>query len=301
MSIENVQPYVVSRDIKGLLRRWSGQSGYLIPKENYLDGLSRELHSYLTNIFGAVVEMVSEKEIQRGLNELVRNSKLPVVSLDRAYTTAGGNIVGFIDVTRAVNPQLQSLGLQPRPGFPSIEQQLESIRELGFPRICLVDDVIFSGLDLRDTIIPGLKKLGISVVSIYTGIGIGNGIELLRSMDIQVKCVREYSGVIDVICERDFFAGVPLSGRTVINGRENWSAPYFLPFGDPVRWASLPEEKKLEFSDFCLGVSAELWEKVERLSEKPITLRSLPRRLPNKNQGLEVTKFLKEIKSGLNR
>lgn len=273
----------------------------MIPSENYLDGLSRELYSYLTNIFGAVVEMVSENEIQRGLNELVNRSEFPVVSLDRAYITTGGNIIGFIDVTRAVNPQLQSLGLRPRPGFPPIEEQLKAIQKLGFTRIYLADDVIFSGTDLRDTIIPGLNNLGIRVVGIYAGIGIGNGTELLRNKGIQVRCTREYPSVIDEICERDFFAGVPMSGRTVINGRNWWSAPYFLPFGDPVKWASIPEEKKLEFSDFCLEISIELWEKIKKLSGEPITMGVLPRRLPHQNPSSKVTEFLKEVKSALNR
>ncbi len=215
--IKECCPYVVSLDKTSLLNKWSKDTGYSLPSSDYLLGMARDLENVLSGYFNGIVVMVEEEEIRGGLEKMVASSNYPVYSLDRAYIDGRMKVAGFIDITRAVDEDLQSIGLFPRPGYPSIDHQLRQIARSGNSEIALVDDVIFSGKDLIETICPRLQKLGSKVVKIYAGIGVGTGVELLRDNGFDVQCVREFPVVIDEVCERDFFAGIPMSGRTLID------------------------------------------------------------------------------------
>lgn len=295
--IKESAPYVVSLDKASLLNGWSRETGYSVPAPEYLEGMEGDLRCVLAGYFNGVVEMVSDREIKIGLEQMIGSSRFPVYSLDRAYI-GRNSVSGFIDVTRGVDENLQSIGLIARPGYPPIEHQFRQITQSGEPEIILVDDVIFSGKDLVETICPQLQKLGSKVVKIHAGIGVGTGVELLRNNGFDVECVREFPIVVDEVCERDFFAGVPMSGRTLIDkeGR-SWSAPYLRPFGDPISWASIPREREYEFSQFCLELSIKLWSEVERLSQAGVPVEAVPRQLRNINLDGSITKALREVKA----
>ena len=48
--------------------------------------------------------------------------------------------------------------------------------------------------------------------------------------------------IIDQICERDFYFGIAGSGISIKINEEIVKAPYFLPFGNPVERASIPQD-----------------------------------------------------------
>ena len=103
--------------------------------------------------------------------------------------------------------------------------------------------------------------------------------------------------VIDQICERDFYFGIPQSGISVKEGNIVYKAPYFEPFGDPVERASIPKRYKDYFSKGCLIRSLALWKKIEELSNKNIKISDLPENIINTNNNDRVVKVLKkEIK-----
>ena len=139
----------------------------------------------------------------------------------------------------------------------------------------MVDDVIFSGDMMRRTA-QLVKKMGIRVSAICVGIGISEGIEKLNGFGLGVYCVRKYESVVDEICERDFYPGVPMCGRS-LEGDENVGVPYVLPFGKPTEWASIPVEWQESLSRFCIGQSIKLFEEIGGRSGREVSCQDLDR------------------------
>jgi len=246
----------------------------------------------------------TRKKLRSGLISLCKFCELPVVSLDRAYLNdeTNQNIVGFLDINRAVDEKLRDIGLVCRPNSPDIKTQINLLENLlnktGTKRIALVDDVIFSGKGIIN-IINLLKERGILVEKVIAGIMIGNGLEKLKHEGISTLWLELCPEVVDEVCERDFLAGVPLSGRIILDGDGKlYSAPYFYPFGNPVEWASIPEKTAEDFSQFCVEQSTLLWGKIEKINNSTIPLKAIPRKL--KIQGIteevSIVKALEKLK-----
>lgn len=261
-------PYVVSADIYLLLKKWASAKNFTLPPTDFFAKLRSDLRDKLAAIF-ARVDLLTEDKLQEGLRSLMASEWRPVVSLDRVYTEAQFTL----ELTRAVNARGDDLGLVNRFGTPTLERQLEPLRDL--KEVVLVDDVIFSG-DLFVKVIDRLAEIGVKVGGAYAGVGIGPGLDKIRDHGIQARCVYEYSEVIDEICERDFYPGVPLSGRLVA-GNGNISLPYILPFGRPGAWASIPDECQKDFSEFCWRQTIALFSEIERYSQRIVRCRDLER------------------------
>ena len=101
--------------------------------------------------------------------------------------------------------------------------------------------------------------------------------------------------VIDQICERDFYFGIPCSGISIIKNNQIYKAPYFKPFGNPVERASIPECYEDEFSKSCVNRSILLWEEIERLSKRAVDVKELPERINNLSSGNVVKVLRKEL------
>jgi hypothetical protein len=48
--------------------------------------------------------------------------------------------------------------------------------------------------------------------------------------------------------------------------------PYIAPFGPVVEWASIPEDKVNAFSTECIGLTLRVFEELERINKKAITI-----------------------------
>jgi hypothetical protein len=257
------KPYVVSADIQMLLKNWAAERGFTVPHGDFFEDLREEFRRYVRRIFPAL-EFISEEEIARGLMEMVNNSGLVPVSLDRVYLEAPF----YLDVTRLVNEKGEDCGLGHRPGSPNFLQQIRVLRETGLTEVLLVDDMIHTG-GLLERIVRCLSQIGIRVPLVCAGIGVGAGITRGNRLT-EIRCVRRYEKVIDDVCERDFYPGVPLSGKP-LKGGDNVGMPYLLPFGNPGSWASIPPEWQVRFSSFCLQQTTRLFEKIEECSNQMVT------------------------------
>lgn len=266
MKEQFIKPYLVSADTNLLLKNWSVENGLMIPSSQYFKDLLEELKLTLGNSFDSV-EIISESELKNGLNDLVAESELPVISLDRTYLDASQpNLAGYLDVTRTMDENLQSLGLRSRNEYDSIASQIAAFaRQINGP-ISLLDDVVFDGNTML-SVIKEFRRQNIVVEKVLAGIVIENGQKLLQNNGIEVISVMPpYPEVIDEICERDFRIGVPYSGRTIATANGLYGAPYLLPFGKPNEWASIPDGDELEFSLACLAQSLGMWLEIERYS-----------------------------------
>ena len=276
---EKATPYVVSADLSGLMKRWGKTKGLDLPDDNFFLESAEKLKDELSVIFGGVT-VIPEHQLKSGLEKMARTALHPVLSLDRAYLDGSdGLVAGHLDVTRAVDPEFNDLGLYPRPGCQTINEQVAGLRSPEKSEICLADDVIFGGGGIVE-LVRKLAEVNRPVSRVFTGIGIKEGVEKVRSEGVPVDCVIEYDEVIDEVCQRDFWGGTPLSGRTVISDKgETWSAPYFRPFGFPEKWASIPPENVEAFSAFCFLKTVELWREVEKVNGASLPVNEIPRSL----------------------
>lgn len=266
------RPYVVSGDIISLLQQWADQKGFKLPANSFFNQLRSNFGTFMSNIFPRF-EFIAEEELSCGLDTLVRKNGLYPLSLDRVYYPSGLRI----DIARQVGTDGKDQGLGRRANAHPLLEQFRQLRNSGVRQVSLVDDVIFSG-DLVARVGKALNRVGMEVGAVYAGIGIQEGIDLLRSKGYKVECVRSYKSVIDEICERDFYPGIPLSGR-LVDPEQNIGAPYILPFGNPGKWASIPERWQAPFSRFCLGQTIQLFEGIEKASGRAVTCADLDRKV----------------------
>ena len=114
-----------------------------------------------------------------------------------------------------------------------------------------------------------------------------------------VHCIEEFDGVSDQVCERDFYPGVPYSGREHFT-YDNASFPYVLPFGKPQKWASIPEKEANQFSCICLDNTVALFEEIEKMNDMTICCQSVPRPVfDSPKDGTSFVSFLKQKRGQL--
>ena len=265
------------------------ERGFALPAEEFFCQLRKEFSDHLRGIFSNF-ELVSEDEISHGLANLTAKNSLPTISLDRVYFESKLNL----EITRLVDGNGTDQGLTHRPGTPSLAQQIRELRMSGVREVIIVDDVIFTGV-LLERIIALLSEINIRVPLVCAGVGITEGINCVAGTKREIHCVRVYKEVIDEVCERDFYPGVPLSGR-LLTRSDNTGVPYLLPFGKPENWASIPSERAVTFSKFCIHQTLALFHEIERCSGKPILCQDLGRKVVGlPTDGTRYVDALREI------
>lgn len=300
MPNEQPKPYVVSTDTARLMRGWSRTSGLPVPERSYFDGMTEDIRGMLAANINEEIHVIPDSRLIKGMREKVSSSKTPVVSLDRVYINKSiERVCGFLDMSRAVNEELEDIGVVARPGTPPLDEQVETLADrlniLGITRIAIVDDVLFTGGGFV-RLTSSLRARGIQVETVIAGISIRAGIDAVNEVGVEVDSVEVYEEVTDELCERDFYVGVPYSGRTLVDQEGNVSAvPYLLPFGDIVQWASFPDERAEEMSEFLLQLSICLWQKVEDLSKSRVLVNALPRRLHGFPEEVSIVKALRNV------
>ena len=137
----------------------------------------------------------------------------------------------------------------------------------------------------------------IDVIGIRSSISTNSSYETFNNeLALGLKCgFLLEDGVIDQICERDFYFGIVQSGISVV-GSDNliYKAPYFKPFGNPIERASIPEEFEKDFSIECIKRNITLWEEIEKLSGNTFYIKDLPEKIFNTEEDEEVVKTLKK-------
>ena len=281
------KPYVVSGDIYLLLSNWAKEKNFVLPEKEFFQKLRQEFRNYIQQIF-PLYEFISEEEILNHFHSATSRYNIPFVSLDPVYFPGDFPL----SITRTVDANLIDCGLRHRFASPNLLNQLKTIKASGQKEIGLIDDVIFSGV-LAERVIKLLSRLGLKVIFVCAGVGINEGLNKI-SQSRNFSCARVYNDVIDEVCERDFYLGIPYSGRSLLSPK-NIGLPYFLPFGKPTKWASIPEKKQKEFSLFCLKQSIFLFEEIEKISQKIITGSDIERQVPGQPLNGSYLNFLKSL------
>lgn len=283
------KPYIVSADIYLLLNKWAKQKNFVLPKKEFFDKLRKEFSNYMLQIFPDF-EFISEEEILKHMQMITLRSNLPCISLDPVYFCCNLSI----ELTRKVDLRGIDKGLQHRFGSYSLLKQLSQLRSHQIKEVCLVDDVIFSGV-LMERVIKLLSEIGINVPVVCAGIGIQEGVNHILSPKREISCAKIYNEVVDEVCERDFYLGIPFSGRSLI-GNNNIGLPYILPFGKPEKWASIPENLQKSFSEFCINQTIILFEEIQKNSNRKVCCSDIERKVFGQPETGSYVYFLKSIK-----
>lgn len=296
--------YVVSEDIQSLLKEWADKKGFILPSKKFFFTLRREMKKKLQSYFDTV-HFISEEGIKKQIDCLLeKNGALSTVSLDRAYKK--DNCV-LIEATRIAVGGSPAAVLGSRTQV-SLDEQFNALKKTITQPIQLVDDVIFSG-NSNIELIKRFNSLGMNIDSMVVGVSVENGVNCILDAfpEIKIRSLHHYTSVVDEVCERDFYAGVPYSGRllgTFDGGFEprplvpEQGASYFAPFGDPHEWASIPEKHEKDWSIFCLEQSIRLWEAIEEASKKKVLCSDLTR-IPRLCTPMSTKRFVDFLKESL--
>lgn len=223
---------------------------------------------------------------------------IPIVSLDKIYLNEDEENVIFLDCTR-LNGSSSLVSRNNSNDFSSVDIQVETIskklKTMGLNQIILVDDVVFSG-SVLSSVIELFKNNGINVIGIRSAVATTNSFKKFNNeLGLGLKC--KYllgENVIDQICERDFYFGIPQSGISILEDGVIYKAPYFKPFGNPVERASIPVQYEDDFSKGCLKRSLWLWNEIEKLSGRNFYISDLPEVISNTNSDDKIVKVLKK-------
>ncbi len=285
----NNKPYIVSADIYLLLKKWAKSKNLTLPEKEFFQELRNEFSAYMLGIFPNF-ELISEEEIYEYLSQVAFESKLPIVSLDPVYLAGDYSL----ELTRTVSIDGTDQGLRHRFDSCTLLKQLFQIQQSGVKEICLIDDVIFSGV-LMERIIKLFSSIGIRVKVVCAGVGIGKGINRISNLGHSVYCLKAYDAVIDQVCERDFYLGIPYSGRSLCDS-QNIGLPYIFPYGKPDKWASIPFLSQKTFSEFCINQTIILFREIEKSSGRIIDCSDIGRKVYDQPEKGKYVDFLKSIR-----
>lgn len=311
-------PYVISSDLAEIFTEWGGDCGVHIPSRQYFLDRVGEIAEALGTIFPDV-RIVDDTSIIDLFRMVSNETTAPIISIDKIYMSSvlGKNYDAYMNVTRAVDNELNIVGLISRPVswqaegviIKPYEETVSAIAQTYNARtITLVDDVVFSGGTISQ-IVDSLKKCGVEVASVVAGISIGQAKEALASRGIQLRSAYHFTDVIDEICCRDFIIGAPYGGRTVVkehqaNGMSKGLfdvryAPYILPLGQPVKWATIPEEQARDFSIRMMDIASKIWGDIQDLNQRTFSTRDLGCRVYGLPDRPSVIEAIQEIKGAL--
>jgi len=277
-------PYIISEDLEILMRRWGERTSIPIPDHHFFESLQTELILGMSEFFPdakiTYIDYASLSEQMAKRISAIADTSI-VVSIDHVYNGATFHLESNRIADRDT---MKVLGEAERPGFPSITDQI-----LALPNgksITLVDDGCFSGATLKQ-IVKKFYSCGKKVGRVIVGISINPKANVFVEAfpEIPLEAVYAYDQVKDWVCERDFYLGVPLSGRTAgiqEDGVIRCILPevalaYCYPFGDPIEGASVPVKFAGIFSGQMIRQSLRLWSEIGRIRGKPITCSEVPR------------------------
>lgn len=290
-------PYVVSADIERLLGPWAQVRGLTLPPSEFFDGIRHDFIGHMQDLFPAF-RMVAEWEMMNSIHRNVQESGAVPISLDGVYHDTELNLA----LCRHVHHDGTPLGQHPRPGAKPVEEQYETVfshlSDQEIQEVTLVDDVLFEG-NLLAEVADRFAEQGIVVKDVCVGIAIGQGTDVLSDRGIAVRTDWHFPRVVDEVCERDFYPGVPYSGKTVL-GEPDMGEPYLLPIGRPVEWASIPESSAQSFSRFCLKNAARLYDAIGDVSGRDVTCHDIDRTFPGlEKSGVRFSTALRRLAESL--
>jgi hypothetical protein len=258
------------------------------------------------------------------------------VTLDKVYVgvAPGTEADWCIEITRLYNPDgCVKIGVGTRPEAPEYKQTGEALKSLihkcasAFRAqrkdgVILMDDGLYSGATMID-VIHRFREESVPIVGVRTALAREQGrdelrkeIRRIRSRDPAFRVAIDTGPGIDAedirdwVCERDFFYGVPLGGRTAgdLNGEtptantdKNRSAigiPYSTLSTNDLHDCASIKSGAYTLARRTLELSIELWERLDKINDRKFRIGELPRiprPLDKRSQNAHVVSELKNL------
>ncbi len=264
---DHKQTYIVTEDL-ALAHSLSDDSDLLPP--GVLEQCRDMLYRNLREITGAELKVYTEERVVSELNTLVRSV---CAELDNPFivslTLYTNGHHASLKATRVAYPDGDGFTKHEkviaRSCTPALPMQVREILDEADGRpIVLVDDGIWSG-KTSSQIVELFAEQGVEVSAIVAFLAAdwNNFEDKYPVLSTKTSVVRSFASgeVLDWICERDFYIGVPGFGRTLGLGTKLQAdpraigIPYILP-GSPSGDASIPQEYAVSFTLLCLDIAA---------------------------------------------
>lgn len=266
----------------------------LIPNDQLNTILVRDLS---TKILSEVARL-SETE-QPALERTIDQDILMVSTCPEIAVPKSGRV---LEVNRIVDCAGTLIGIGPRPGYPTLENQIANIVQAAGGRpIVIVEDGSFTGktitglLHLFENAIKAQDKtsgiLHTHVAAIILGFAFPKAISLLEANNrVDVHIVMPYADLDDWMPDHDFVPFSPNCGRIVghiVNDQAYpfynhngvpYGVPYIYPYGtfEMVRewtgFTGVDNDALYRFSVHCLRLADEIYTHLEQLNGHEITL-----------------------------
>lgn len=291
------QTYLVTLDVAEKIASFE-TIGIKAPSSD--DGFFQRIHADLIS----AVETALGPEVTV---KVVRMSDLANDVLGHAYKTRkseGSLIVSTcrefaepmkgvtLDINRLVDRYGVSLGIGPRPGYPSIDEQLRIIKAHANNRpVVIVEDGIFSGGTV-EFVVDRCSEAGIEVNQVVVGFRFPSSqdrIDVLAERGVEVSWLEEFGELLDWVPDHDFLPMVPNCGRILgvapfdapvpyySHRGMAYSMPYVHPFSPVEDWAGVPEGSKRELAKACFSLTQQIYTKLDLINGYEIRIEEVVR------------------------
>ena len=289
-----MKTYLLTLDAHGLISE--PHRGKILPT---LENLRKDLIADLELALGKewALQVIRYEEVAEGLEQLTemlsqRWPQATIVSLDRHLYRPhqAKRVVGVsrysLSPGSSENMKDGVLGQGPRPGAPTIEIQLDCLP--GGRAVILTDGGSFSGEQLA-FVANEVRTQGLEIAAVGVGVLTKTAKTFLEKCCLEVQATYYFPQGLDSfewVEERDFWPG--FGGRVLndintpnlqpvyqANLRCHCQMPYILPYGDPVRWASLPKGEVAGFSNRQLFRTVELFTALEKVIGERLTFENI--------------------------
>ena len=239
MTEPGVTTYLITRDLVPTLRRKIG----LDLDQSIATTISELERTFMEEFWQHVPPNIERaealaEEVTGGLESKARQSRLPIVSLDRVYMP---NADAYLEVTRITDPQTGKVKVAERPGSEPIQKQIERLN--GYKRITLVDVGAFEGETLS-VVCEALSQNKVEIENIVLGFTDARAPRRINH-SIDVTSLRSFN-FYEWIELRDFFG---IDGRLIDDGS---GLRKFMPYWEnPRQWASIAQDRETAVIDLC--------------------------------------------------
>lgn len=304
--------YYVSQDLETIMARWCGDPvrALIAPNPSFFEELRSDLVSAIQHAFRDEVEDELGKKYRvvvhaLGLLDLRDVRREPGDRREFWITLDDITVPSWdyhLEVTRIYDRDARKLGVGSRNRTKTILQQIADCQAkyaayaetTSNPKIVLADDGAYEGGSIL-RVARELKKHGLPVHTVKLGFATSKGYDAIltemqppefdRHVNLGVSSSSKTEGIHVWVCERDFYLGVPRSGRTYgILQQPDGAAPHKLPICFPYvepfavsRGGGSMNVGKFSFGRSQIEASIRLWSEIERLNDKTFLVSDIPR------------------------
>lgn len=324
----NDRIFLVTEDLEASLKSWqdlrrTSQLPLILPSLAFFERLRRQLKQILTEIAfsgeGVRVEFIGAKSLPHLVKDadgLDKNSYW--VALDEVYVHNADFVIHSTRIyDHPYGGKTLGYGVRPESKLLNIESQYTDC-ELAYKKekrrrgdkvnldLVVADDGLFTGGTLLHACERLEKGLNTRVTEVRTAISTISGlIKVLKSrpylnvypglvtnkINPKEEIRKNNIGLLDWICERDVYIGVPRSGQTIgkpgqREGQSEYQAldpvlgrPYIFPYGEIQGGASVGYSTYKPTSAALNSLSIILWEELDRLNNHVFCLSDIPRHM----------------------